>query len=204
MVKKLGLIFFVTFLFYSCGQFSPTNDKITSTSDGSYVIETALSNAELASYDLAVVYRFQSVPNLVAVHQNSNFSPKNKWIFSASNIAAAIDNNHRTRIHYNQTTDPGSGGVTECTSSDGSSYFEAYFCHSAHYSAVTASPASSNSIGVVDSGVIYYNYSPIARKIIHFGPYPIGFLMLQKLQVYLLAPPLNPQKFMPHQEILFL
>jgi subtilisin family serine protease len=49
------------------------------TSDGSYVVETGMSDEELLSYGQVVVYRFKSVPNMVAVksfnlgNQSHNF-----------------------------------------------------------------------------------------------------------------------------------
>lgn len=70
MVKR-NTFFLVTFfdllLFFSCSLSYPTYNKIDATSDGSYVVETGMSDAEILSYGQTVIYRFQSVPNMVAV-----------------------------------------------------------------------------------------------------------------------------------------
>lgn len=67
MFRGLILIFIVFGLSTACGRFEPFSDKVENTSDGSFLIETALSDAELLDYGLEVVYRFRSLPNAIAV-----------------------------------------------------------------------------------------------------------------------------------------
>ena len=62
------MFFFIELLLLnSCSKSNPYNNKIETTSDGSYVVETGMSDEELLKYGQVVVYRFKSVPNMIAV-----------------------------------------------------------------------------------------------------------------------------------------
>lgn len=140
---------FIAFSIVSCGRFEPFNDKISSNSDGSYVIESSLSDREMIENGLIVVYRFKSVPNLIAVRQSDTNLPKKNSVFFAHNLARLIKQNTKNRPIF-------SNFYTKNISSDicFSPYCEAEFDKAEnliHQNSLTLNPVQ---IAVIDSGVL--------------------------------------------------
>lgn len=147
-IRSFTIFFLLSFLLTSCGKFNPFNDQIDSTSDGSTVVETQMSDRELLENGLIVVYRFQSVPNLVAVRHSDTTSAKSAS-FSAPRLASLISQNAKNRP---SNTKKGSNNVvsTNCSSA----YCEAGFNNAItliHNNNLTLNPVQ---VAVIDSGVL--------------------------------------------------
>lgn len=158
---RLFLPFLVIALFMiSCGKSTPFSDQIDSTSDGSYVVETNKSDNELLQHDLIVVYRFQSVPNLIAVRPSSNASVKYLGRFSAPKASQLIAQNLRKR-DSNTLLKRDSENKKSCYSA----YCEAGFDNAVKLIEQKNIQLKPVQIAVIDSGVLA-STSPIQRVLV--------------------------------------
>lgn len=114
--------FYFLFFLSACSNFNPFNDKIETTSDGSYVIETGMTDQELLQYGQTVVYRFKSVPNMVAVKNIEVGKNQHKIIYD-KNIYSLPSQNKRIRPDLSPSQDELPLPAPSCVSS----YCEANF-----------------------------------------------------------------------------
>ena len=149
MYKYILLIFILNAIFLSsCSKFNPFDDKVQTSSDGAYVIETGMTDEELLSYGQNVVYRFKSVPNMVAVKEINIGKQSHNYIY-LTNIYNLPFENIKIRMNslnnYKIQTD-----LSNCNSS----YCEANFDKT--YSEISAKNLTLNTVNVaiIDSGVI--------------------------------------------------
>ncbi|MES2616193.1 MAG: S8/S53 family peptidase [Bdellovibrionota bacterium] len=142
-------LFFMSLLLVSCGKFTPFSDSINSNSDGSYAVETTLSDKELLEYGLVTVYRFQSVSNLVAVRQMNTGSPAIVGQFSAPNLINLIQKNVKNRAPAN-TSKVNNVNDYSCYSA----YCEAGFNAALNQIQSQSLTLNAVPIAVVDSGVL--------------------------------------------------
>lgn len=95
-IKKWLLLCVSLLLMSSCSGFHPFDNKISSTSDGSYVVQTNETDVQLLEQGYVVVYRFQTVPNLVAV-KKVDVGNSNSPIQLSSDINTLLLENIRNR-----------------------------------------------------------------------------------------------------------
>ncbi len=145
------LVLFIVFSFFlsSCGSFNPYDDKINSNSDGSYVVESSLSDAELLDYGMVTIYRFQSVNNLIAVRQVDTKPHKNLSTFSNSHLVNLINQNTRIR-EQSANSSANNYSSTYCSQA----YCEAGFENAKNIIKDNNINLNPIKIAVVDSGVL--------------------------------------------------
>lgn len=142
------LILLNVFLLSSCLKLYSFNDKIETNSDGSYVIETGMSDEELLSYGQVVVYRFKSVPNMVAVKTLNIGKPSHNYIYN-SNIYNLPAKNSKNRFDA-----PNFPNVSDFFSNCSNAYCEAKFdkvIEKIQDKNLSLNPVK---IAIVDSGVV--------------------------------------------------
>ncbi len=148
-MKSIFLVLIFSHLcFYACSKFSLNNDKIQASSDGAYVIETDLSDIELLSYGKEVVYRFKTVPNMLAVKSVALGKNSHNYFFENS-IYKIPEENQKKRDSFNLTTlNPTT--INGCYNA---------FCEAKFDKAIASIQAKNTSlapikIAIIDSGVV--------------------------------------------------
>lgn len=146
MFQRLLFILIGLELFTACGHFEPFNDRVDNSSDGSFLIETTMSDAELLDYGMEVVYRFRSLPNGVAVKM-LDFQRHRPSTFSTFHELSKQNTKKRTGIvHHASSMQREDDCVT--------AYCEAKFAHEfaeLKEKSVSLEPAL---VAIVDSGVV--------------------------------------------------
>lgn len=148
-MKSIFLVLIFSYLcFCSCSKFSLNNDKIQATSDGSYVIETGLSDIELLSYGKEVIYRFKTVPNMLAVKSVALGKGTHHYFFENS-IYKIPEENEKKRDGYN---------VSNVSPTFNSGCYNA-FCEAKFDKAIASIQAknivlSPVKVAIIDSGII--------------------------------------------------
>ncbi len=147
---KYFLLIFISSAFFlnSCSKFNPFDDKVQTSSDGAYVIETGMTDEELLSYGKKIVYRFKSVPNMVAVKEINIGKQSHSYIYLTNIYNLPFEN---TKIRMNSLNNY---KIQTDLSNCNSSYCEANFDKS--YNEINSKNLTLNSVNVaiVDSGVI--------------------------------------------------
>lgn len=148
-MKSIFLVLIFSYLcFCSCSKFSLNNDKIQATSDGSYVIETGLSDIELLSYGKEVIYRFKTVPNMLAVKSVALGKGTHHYFFENS-IYKIPEENEKKRDGYN---------ISNVSPTFNSGCYNA-FCEAKFDKAIASIQAknivlSPVKVAIIDSGII--------------------------------------------------
>lgn len=150
-MKKCLFILFI-FLFCSCSKFSINDDKIQTTSDGSYVIESGLNDTELLSYGKEVVYRFKTVPNMIAVKSIDLGKSDHNFIYS-NNIYKIPEQNEKNREIFDNSNSSQNLN-TNCLNA----YCEANFDKALSEIQTKNINLNSIKIAIIDSGVIPSTY----------------------------------------------
>ncbi|APJ04675.1 S8 family peptidase [Silvanigrella aquatica] len=96
-VRKIFSLLVVLSIF-SCAKNQQNGSQIDASYDGAIVIETDLSDMELASYGNEVIYRFESIPKLVAIKPKDSRVLKNNEIYSNTN---EILNKNSKKVYQN-------------------------------------------------------------------------------------------------------
>ncbi|WP_161597773.1 S8 family peptidase [Fluviispira multicolorata] len=146
--KKFIILIAISTLISSCGSFNPFNSTIETTSDGSYVIETGMTDSELLSYGQIVIYRYKSVPNMVAVKSTNIGKGNHKYIYD-KNIYSIPENNKKVReeIKINTLSKTQIFGCSQA-------YCEARFNEVYNDLKVKNISLNAVDIAIVDSGVV--------------------------------------------------
>ncbi|WGL60946.1 S8 family serine peptidase [Pigmentibacter sp. JX0631] len=150
MIKYL-FIFFV-FSVYSCSKFTINDDKILTTSDGSYVIETGLNDLELLSYGKEVIYRFKTVPNMIAV-KSINMGKNDHNFIYLNSIYKIPESNEKKRPYFNNLN-----SSLTTTNSCFNAYCEANFDKALSEIQTKNLNLYPIKVAIVDSGVIPSTY----------------------------------------------
>lgn len=147
-MKPIFLVsIFISLFFYSCSKFVLSGDTIQASSDGSYVIETALSDAELLTYGKEVVYRFKTVPNMLAIKSIAVGRTTHNY-YTENNIYKIPDSNQKKRNGFNYTLSQ------PANNSCYNAYCEAKFNTLINEIQVNNIPLTPITIAIIDSGVI--------------------------------------------------
>lgn len=144
--------FLCAFTIAGCGKFDPSGSDIEPTSDGNYVVESSESDTDLLKKGFIVVYRFQSVNNLVAVRQLSQ--QKITSTYSAPHVAAFIQQNKRTRSENPVVRDVAQLQDETMLQNCNAAYCEAKFDQAKKFIAQKNIRLKPVPIAVIDSGVL--------------------------------------------------
>lgn len=149
MKKNILFIFiFNSIMINSCSKFNPFDDKVNTSSDGAYVIETGMTDQELLSYGQRVVYRFKSVPNMIAVKEINMGKQTHRFTYQ-TNIYNLFYENQKIRtdfINNKIKTD-----MSRCSKA---AYCEANFDKAYNYIRDNKIILSPIKVAIVDSGII--------------------------------------------------
>lgn len=150
-MKKWILLFcfFPSLFLSSCGGFNPFGRKISATSDGSYVVQTNSTDRDLLQSGYSVVYRFQSVPNLVAV-KRTDLGNQNFGMTLSSDMNALLIENTRRRLFLDSIQTQSAQVSDDCYRA----YCEAGFDKALQTISDKKIPLASIPIAIVDSGVV--------------------------------------------------
>ncbi len=147
-LKSISLIIFVFLVLTSCSSFNPFNSTIDTTSDGSYVIESSMTDSELLTYGQKVIYRYKSVPNMIAV-KSVDIGKRNLQNIYARNIYTIPDKNKKNRSDILK-----SATVTRNSDNCLEAYCEARFDETYNYLQSNNITLNLIDVAIVDSGVV--------------------------------------------------
>lgn len=150
-MKKWILLFcfFSSLFLSSCGGFNPFGGKVSATSDGSYVVQTNSTDRDLLQSGYSVVYRFQSIPNLVAV-KRTDLGNQNFRMTLSSDLNALLMENTRNRFPLDSINIQNTKQNYDCYHA----YCEAGFDKALQTISDKKISLASIPIAIVDSGVI--------------------------------------------------
>ncbi|WP_186647848.1 S8 family peptidase [Fluviispira vulneris] len=146
--KSIYPIVTLCFFLTSCGSFNPFNSTVDTTSDGSYVIESGMSDSELLTYGQKVIYRYKSVPNMIAV-KSINIGKKNQQYIFSRNIYTIPDKNRKIRSNIINTA-----AMTRNSDNCSEAYCEARFNEAYDYLQNNNIALNPIDVAIVDSGVV--------------------------------------------------
>lgn len=159
-MNKWILVFLSVVFFCGCSEFDPFSTKVSSTSDGAYVVQSSASDSQLMQSGYAVVYRFQSIPNLIAVKRidvgNQGLLP----LSLSSDANALLQENARNHFFESPTKSQMNLPDSNCYRA----YCEAQFDLALSDVSVQHIPLSAVPVAIVDSGVIPAT-NPIANAL---------------------------------------
>jgi hypothetical protein len=149
----ISIIFMV-----SCSNITPSSNHISSASDGSYVVSTDKSDQQLIQEGVRVVYRFTSIPHMVAVQ---NIGNKRVFWDAAQNqdLYGMVSSNKRERLTLSQNNTPERG-----TSTCSNAYCEAHFDKTESLVQKNSPALTPVKVALIDSGVVEAT-SPIKQKL---------------------------------------
>lgn len=148
-VHKIFFLIFFLLIVSSCGGFNPFNNKVSATSDGSYVVQTNATDSQLLQSGYSVVYRFQSIPNLVAV-KNIELGNQSHDAKLSPDMKVLLSSNTRNRSSVSVQGGPALMPESGCYRS----YCEAGFDQAMDLISQNQISLQKIQIGIVDSGVV--------------------------------------------------